>query len=43
MKEVRLIRTLGVTTLFAGAFALILGTGLSAQYAGWTIPDGGKD
>jgi mono/diheme cytochrome c family protein len=27
----------------APAFALMLGTALSAQYAGWTIPDGGKD
>jgi mono/diheme cytochrome c family protein len=27
----------------APALALMLGTGLSAQYAGWTIPDGGKD
>ena len=27
----------------APAVALMLGTGLSAQYAGWTIPDGGKD
>jgi mono/diheme cytochrome c family protein len=43
MKEARLITTVGVTTVVAGAFALLLGTGLSAQYAGWTIPDGGKD
>ena len=28
---------------FAPAFAAMLGTALSAQYAGWTIPDGGKD
>jgi mono/diheme cytochrome c family protein len=43
MKEAPRVRTVGVTTFVAAACALVLGTGLSAQYAGWTIPEGGKD
>ena len=43
MKESRSVRTAGVTTMLATAVALVLGTGVSAQYAGWTIPDGAKD
>jgi copper transport protein len=37
------MRAAVVTTFFAPAIAVMLGTGLAAQYAGWTIPDGGKD
>jgi mono/diheme cytochrome c family protein len=37
------MQTTVVTAIGAGAFALMVGTGVSAQYAGWTIPDGGKD
>jgi mono/diheme cytochrome c family protein len=38
-------RLCGVSThtVLAFVFALAVGVGLSAQYAGWTIPDGGKD
>ncbi len=32
-----------LASLAALAFALSLGAATAAQYAGWTIPDGGKD
>jgi mono/diheme cytochrome c family protein len=32
-----------VATLIALGFSLLLGVAISAQYAGWTIPEGGKD
>jgi mono/diheme cytochrome c family protein len=43
MKNQSRIKAAVVTTFFAPAIAVMLGTGLAAQYAGWTIPDGGKD
>ena len=32
-----------MSQLIAILFSLLLGVTLSAQYAGWTIPEGGKD
>ena len=32
-----------VSALIALALSLLLGVAISAQYAGWTIPEGGKD
>jgi copper transport protein len=43
MKNESRTRVAALSMFFAPAFAVMLGTGLSAQYAGWTIPDGGKD
>ncbi|MQA30042.1 MAG: c-type cytochrome [Luteitalea sp.] len=43
MKKEGCIRLVAASLFFTGLFAFTLGTGLSAQYAGWTIPEGGKD